>query len=588
MKQYTIITYLLIIISSISILSCGTSKRHSDLRFEKEVGDPYFDSYYLYLTDSTLKSIPKLRQNFANKNSAEIANLIAQTYYQHSKYDSAEHYISLASSLEPSNIAYTQKYYSLLEETNTQPEKALVLAHQLVANDSSNTQNQYSLLMSYIRNNMYDSAIVYARINREKFRRYFEIDMLLTNLYLETKQRDSALKTVDELITYNSSNAEHHFYASTVAARCDDTLRYKKYFRSGVRYGCPDARLLETYIQYMLQTQQKDELLPTLDSIITYCTYSTPFMLELLGNPLRFLFKKDVVESATGGHLFSRFEERLDSSQKGQYLLLQYYKRFADTAEILSSLETNCQKFAPSYIWNSMRTSEELQYKTPPSSANWDKETAHLRQNIFDYPFDLFFSFVYFEYVANVVDSVQRVDTVDHYIDIYKKMLRKSKLRAVYQFPITLEQDTTVKQKIALRKNLSILYGYKGDILKEKNKSFAAYKKALQYNKDNAVVLNNYAYNLALTDERQLASALRMSQRSIEIDSKNVNYLDTYGYILYRLKRYKEAKAVFVKLLTIEQNPGKVSLLHYSDVLEALGNKDAAEVYRMKAERQNK
>jgi hypothetical protein len=231
-----------------------------------------------------------------------------------------------------------------------------------------------------------------------------------------------------------------------------------------------------------------------------------------------------------------------------------------------------------------LKISEELKYKPAPTLQNWNEETKTLRENIANYPFDLFSAFVYFEYVGGVVDSVQRIDTIDHYIDVYKQLLRKSKRGAVYRFPLTFQQDTTLNQRQVLRNNISRLYGYKGDLTSKHESSFISYKQALKYNKDNEVVLNNYAYNLALSDERKLSTALRMSQRSIEIDPKNVNYLDTYGYILYRLKRYKEAKAVFVKLLTIDPNPGKVSLLHYSDVLEALGNKDAAEVYRMKAE----
>ena len=585
MKANKVISYILLTISSFTLFSCGSTKKESISHFQSQVGNPYFDSYYLYLTDSTLKSIPQLRKNFEVSHSPEIANLIAQTYYQHGEMDSAEHYIALACRLDLDGNTYLQKYYSILEERNSDPEKLLTLARRLIATDSSDAKNQYSILMAYIRNDMYDSAILYGNAHRETFRHYFEIDMLLADLYLQTKQNDKAIQASEELVTLKPTEADKYFFASTVAARCDDTLRYKQYFQKGVRYGCPEARLTDAYVQYMLQSHQNEELIPTLDSIMSQCRYPTPWVLEMLHN-LRFLFKKEVVETAKGGHLFSRFEEHLDSSQEGQYLLLQYYRRFADTAEILASLKANCKKFAPSYMWNSMRVSEELRYKPTPTLKNWNTETQTVRENIINYPFDLFFTFVYLEYVGNVVDSVQRIDSVDHYIDVYKQLLQQSKMRAVYRFPININQDTTLNQKDVLRKNISRLYGYKGDLLKQKDLSFAAYQKALKYDKHNEVVLNNYAYNLALIDERQLSTALRMSQRSLEIEPKNVNYLDTYGYILYRLKRYKEAKAVFVKLLTIDPNPGKVTLLHYSDVLDAIGNKDAAEVYRMKAERQ--
>ena len=121
MKAYKNITYILLTISSILLLSCGSTKRDSDLRFQPAVGNPYFDSYYLYLTDSTLKSIPQMRKNYQSAQSAEIADLIAQTYYQHGITDSAEQYIIHANTLDSNVVDYTRRYYSILEETNRNP-----------------------------------------------------------------------------------------------------------------------------------------------------------------------------------------------------------------------------------------------------------------------------------------------------------------------------------------------------------------------------------------------------------------------------------------------------------------------------------
>jgi len=589
MKLRKRLLILLTLATGLGLLGCSTQqKQQQQPQFEKQVGNPYFDSYYLYLTDSTERILPRLRANFAQSQSPEISDLIAQVFYRSGNLDSAAHYIQQAYQLDSNNVNYTKKYYAILEEEQRSPEQLLYLAHRLVLLDSSDAKNQYSLLMAYIRNNRIDDAIRYAQQKRTFFRRYFEIDRLLVNLYLQRQSPDSAMLVAEELIAKDPTEAESYFLASMVAARCDDTLRYKRYFKKGVQYGCPSEMLLETYSQYMLLDQRNPrDLLQTLDTIFDRCHYPEPWLLETLTN-LRFVFTSPQMSDPTERHLFANFEKQLTQSSEGQFILLQYYRRNQDTAAALASIERNQKQFAPSYLWDMIYVSESLKYRPLPSLATWNDETRVVRENITKYPFDLFSAYVYFEWVGQRTDSVGRIDTVNRYIGHYKELLNKAKKGDVYTFELTFGKDTTVQQIASLRYNLSRLYGYKGDVSRKDQNAFQAYEEALKYNPNNEVALNNYAYNLAIVDEKQLKRARKMSEKSLKIDPNNENYLDTYGYILYRLGLYKEAKAVFTKLLSINPRPGKTSLLHYCDILEALGNKDAAEVYRMKANNMEK
>ena len=106
----------------------------------------------------------------------------------------------------------------------------------------------------------------------------------------------------------------------------------------------------------------------------------------------------------------------------------------------------------------------------------------------------------------------------------------------------------------------------------------------MKYNDSNALACNNFAYYIALYRPQKLSKAKRLSEKSLALDPKNPSYLDTYGYILYLQGDLESAKAVFTELLTLQRNPGRTALLHYSEVLRALGNEQAAEVYRLKAQ----
>lgn len=61
---------------------------------------------------------------------------------------------------------------------------------------------------------------------------------------------------------------------------------------------------------------------------------------------------------------------------------------------------------------------------------------------------------------------------------------------------------------------------------------FAAYDKALEIDPQNSYLLNNYAWHLA-TNGGDLKRAERMSQRTVQANALDYNYLDTYGWILH-------------------------------------------------------
>jgi Tfp pilus assembly protein PilF len=124
-----------------------------------------------------------------------------------------------------------------------------------------------------------------------------------------------------------------------------------------------------------------------------------------------------------------------------------------------------------------------------------------------------------------------------------------------------------------------------GDTYHKKGKdkqAFKAYEKALDYNPENALALNNYAYFLALTGER-LEEALAMAQLAITLAEGEYNYIDTYAWILHLLGRDEEAKKYMTQALSLSRQREPNLLVHYADILWELGEKFMAETYWKKA-----
>jgi tetratricopeptide (TPR) repeat protein len=100
------------------------------------------------------------------------------------------------------------------------------------------------------------------------------------------------------------------------------------------------------------------------------------------------------------------------------------------------------------------------------------------------------------------------------------------------------------------------------------------YEAALKIDPDNALILNNYAYSLIERDQ-QKERCLVMAKRAVEKEPENSSYLDTIGWVYYKLAQYEEAKTWIEKSIKF----GKASAVvheHLGDIYIKLGNRDKA------------
>ena len=102
--------------------------------------------------------------------------------------------------------------------------------------------------------------------------------------------------------------------------------------------------------------------------------------------------------------------------------------------------------------------------------------------------------------------------------------------------------------------------------IKEMNKSFEYYEKALSIDKYNKLVLNNYAYFLALSD-KDLEKAEQMSKYTVADEKKNYVYLDTYGWILYKMNKESKAKRYIKRAWRYGGSKSSEVMDHYNTLM---------------------
>ncbi|MDR2906890.1 MAG: tetratricopeptide repeat protein [Bacteroidales bacterium] len=150
-------------------------------------------------------------------------------------------------------------------------------------------------------------------------------------------------------------------------------------------------------------------------------------------------------------------------------------------------------------------------------------------------------------------------------------------LKADYDMAMQyLEQAIPLAQ--TNRRLLTQLYSDLGDIyhqLKNPEKSDLNYRKALEIEPENALVLNNFAYFLSVRKE-QLDEAEKMARLVCQRNPNNPTYLDTFAWVLYQRGKYKEAKSIMELALKYSVSQEATLLEHYGDILWKFGDKDQA------------
>jgi len=111
-----------------------------------------------------------------------------------------------------------------------------------------------------------------------------------------------------------------------------------------------------------------------------------------------------------------------------------------------------------------------------------------------------------------------------------------------------------------------------------KQKSFETFDLFLEIEPNNIMVLNNYAYYLSL-EQINLEKAKAMSYKTVQKEPKNPTYLDTYAWVLFKMKNYSESITYILQAVELDNYKSDVLLEHLGDVYFYLGEVDKAVYY---------
>ena len=478
---------------------------------------------------------------------------------------------------------YAPALYSLSRLDRAPLGESLELAARAFKVDSSNKwyAQHYGVLLLGAR--QYDRALdVYKRlmtIDKHDVSTYF----YLASLYRMRGMPYSAISVLDSA---EIRLGRHPYLADIKRDMLIETMQYDRAIAEGERLLLDSPHDVETHLGLArtYESAKRDSMASRYyDSALQLDSTSVEVVAEVLDYYLR---KNNYLKVFELGELFVQ-NDAIDERER-----IDFVRTFTKDLELYSY-----------YVLQIGKLIQHLEVLYPTNRDVVEMQTMHLfllnqhvdaitylREHLNDEnvtPRDFYLAVDLAEYLG--LTGFMSED-IAHALRLFPDNIEIISLSAFHQYSMGNKKQAIKIYRKALKRVeedelRSRLWGSIGDIYHELNnnkEAFKAYRKALEYDAENALVLNNYAYFMAL-ENIDLERALAMAQMAIIIEEGNYNYLDTYAWILHLLGRNTEAKRYMVQALSLNGQQSSSLLAHYADILWALGEEFMAHTYWKRA-----
>lgn len=523
-------------------------------------------SLYLY-TEGIKERIIKgdsLQAEQRFREAIAVDSLYAPAYFEmvlNRLYDTPEEGVEMARrahQIDSTNKWYHRLYGQMLLMTERYDE-ALPLYQQLIERDKE--EDNYRILAAlYQQSGRPYSAIATLDSAEVRFGRIPYLSRMKRQLLASTNQHERAIQEAKALIDAAPYEVEHHVVlAELYALKGEDSLARTSY-NAALAIDSTNLQTLMSLSDFFNAKRDYRSMLWVTER----------------------MFRSNEMPLETKIQRFEIFTSDIEFYRNN-------YPQINNLAYVLSIQNPNDSRVVKLFANHQI------------ASGRLDQALAHYKQHTTDDPpvAD------YYEAIIELESYLERPDSARLYIDraIARFPDRNDfKLMRWQVFYHMKDYDRAVK---AYRKALkeidsdslrSVVWGQIGDVYHAKSEDktnflldgaakrscYKAYRNALKYNPDNIMVLNNWAYFLSV-EGRDLERALAMSSRVQELSPKNPTYMDTHAWILFRMGRLEEARPILRQAIALDGHRSAELLMHYGDVLYALGEQYLAETYWKRA-----
>ena len=480
-------------------------------------------------------------------------------------FDLLRHCISIDPS-KPEAYYFLAQYYTILKDK----EKSLQCFKKAAELNPDNETYMETLARAYINNNQFAESIEILEKVVEKDAVRIDILELLAQLYVQVDDKDNAIKTLARIENIEGKNEQISHMKSEIYREMGNKEASINEMQSLSEQYPYDMSMKARYAQTLFFNEEFDMAMGVIGEI--FKEDSTNVFAQQLARD--YYFDKGLKEKADSMLYVILNNSKTTTADKVQMIrqeIIFNEQNKRDSTEVIKLFELMMQQpqtdteLALLYVsyMDMKKMPREAMHNVVKKVLEIEPDNSSARMHLvgdawlaeqFDEVIRLCkdariynpeeIKFYYYQGLAYF-----NKDDFDNALDAFKNGVGA----------ITDESDVEM---------VSDLYMLMGDLLFKKEmkaEAYEAYDSCLQWRPDNIACLNNYAYFLSI-DGKHLDKAEEMSRRTIKKEPENPTYLDTYAWVLFRQKRYAEAK------IYIEQTLKFDTVDVSADVLEHAGD----------------
>ncbi|MDZ7332911.1 MAG: tetratricopeptide repeat protein [candidate division KSB1 bacterium] len=475
-----------------------------------------------------------------DSSSATIYNKVAENYIRLEKYESAEKILRAAIRRFPNQI---DSYRALASIYHAQQrfQDAEIVYRKILQLDPSDIETRYALIALYMAQqkdlkvaNQYEELLQLGYGNPEMLLR-------LANIYLENQLFDKSEKKFLEFYQQYPEDERAYLGMAKYYLTRSDTAAAIDWYQRGLNRDASFGTCLEELNEIYAKQKRWEEAIQTIEQTIARDSLRIENYLRL--GELHF----DRGDTARSIEQFEQIVKRFPNDFRAYFSIGSIYfqsnRMDAAIPWLKKSVELN-KEFPRGWIL--------LGFSYLRSQQTEMAET-HFRE---------------------AVDALPDHPDINFFLGSVLNQRHKSDEAVPY-----LEKSIALKSNYAVDAlgTLAMIYDEK----KMHQKSDSLYEIALRAKPNDPLLMNNYSYSLSVRGIK-LQEALTMAQQAVAVDSTNGAYLDTLGWIYFKMGDYQKALEYISRAVQYRDNSAEV-MEHLGDVYEKLNDLENARLYWKRA-----
>ncbi len=499
------------------------------------------------ITGDFANAILEYQEALQDDPSAAIHFAISKDYSLLGKHALAAQHAKSAVQLDSLNVLYHQNLASVYMNVY-QPDLALPEYERIVQIDSNNTEAWFSLARLYQTTRPRKALEIYDRL-LDRVGDDWEILFQMAEIYNGLGRFDDAAEKYKRMMEIDPSNRVLQRQLAETYGRAGKTQEAIKILQEMLETDRNNADALAALADVYLEQRDYDHALELYQKLLTL-EHTNPEVRLRVGVAYMGQSQRDSTFVEKARPIFEQLDKELPNDWRPSY----YLGMIADREKKDTLATEYFDRVTHLASWNS-----EVMYTI--AGTYYDKGQ--------------------FRKIVDMMEQGKKVAPKDSRVYFflglaYSRMDQNDQAIAALRKSLELKSDD-VNALSTLAMTLDGLHRY--------TESDSLYESALKIDPKSHLVLNNYGYSLA---ERglQLERALQMSLQAISADPGNASYLDTVGWVYFRLAKYDSARTYIEKAIAAGGASSTV-YEHMGDIEFKLGQKGKAEEFWKQALRMN-